>query len=128
MARFFAADDWREVRRTGDIRYEKALPSGDLLRSKRPSGKTSEAIGPDLFHEILRMQLRVSVAAFWKCVDTGKPVPRPSEPLPVRQPSLPAWLARALERELGLRADQLIGVPEDEARRRLDEHRSRPHS
>jgi hypothetical protein len=128
LARFFVADRWREVRRTGDIRSEKESPDGELLRSKRPSGKTDETIGPDLFREILRLQLRVSVRAFWQCVDSGLPVDRPSRPLPDRGPSLPAWLGAALERELGLRAKDLIGMTEEEARNRLLEHwsRSRP--
>ena len=126
LARFFAADRWSETRRTGDIRYEKQLPDGEVLRSKRPSGKTGESIGPDLFREILRTQLRVSVSAFWECVDAGVPVARPSAPLPDRPISLPAWLAVALERELGLRRDELIGMNEEVALRRLQEYRSRP--
>lgn len=126
LARFFVADGWTETRRTGDIRYEKPLPTGELLRSKRPSGKTGETIGPDLFREILRTQLRVSVSAFWECIDAGVPVVRPSGPLPDRSASLPAWLAAALERELGLRGDELIGMTEEEARHRLYEHRARP--
>lgn len=126
LARFFTADRWAEARRTGDIRYEKHLSRGEVLRSKRPSGKTAEAIGPDLFREILRTQLRVSVAAFWDSVDSGAPAARPSAPLPDRPLSLPAWLAVALERELGMRADELVGMEEAEARRRLERHRSRP--
>lgn len=126
LARFFAADGWEEIRRTGDIRYEKDLGDGEVLRSKRPSGKSDEAIGADLFHEILRVQLRVSARAFWQCVDNGRPAARPSSPLPDPIPGLPAWLAAALERELGLRAADLAGMSEADARHALDEHRSRP--
>lgn len=126
LARFFAADGWHEVRRTGDIRYEKDLGDGEVLRSKRPSGKTDEAIGPDLFHEILRVQLRVSAGAFWTCVESGRPAARPSSPLPDPLPTLPAWLAAALEREVGLRVADLIGMSESDARRTLEEHRTRP--
>ena len=126
LARFFSSDRWSETRRTGDIRYEKQLPTGELLRSKRPSGKTGETIGPDLFREILRTQLRVSVSAFWECIDAGAPVARRSGPLPDRPASLPAWLAAALERELRLRGDEMMGMSEEEARHRLHEYRSRP--
>jgi len=126
LARFFKADVWVEDRRTGDIRYEKVLDSGDVLRSKRPSGKTDEAISKDLFGAILRIQLRVSSQEFWDCIESGTPVARPGRPLEPPSTALPLWLARRLHAELGLREAEIAGMTEAEARRLLDDFRSRP--
>jgi hypothetical protein len=125
---FFKADRWTLDRTTGDAHYEKALADGTLLRSKRSLGKDREAIGPDLFRAILRLQLRVSEAEFWKTVRTGGPVARRgAAPTPVA-PSrgLPAWLSEALRREVGLTPSAIARLTEADARRRLAEHRSRP--
>jgi len=127
LERFFRCDGWTEVRRTGDIHYEKELPDGELLRSSRSSGKSTETIGRDKFAEILRVQLKVEATTFWTCVKTCEPVPRPAVVAPP-PPRLSAWIARRLERELGLRSDQIAGMKltDPDAQRLLDEHRARP--
>ena len=126
IRKFFKADRWKLDRTTGDARYERVLPDGTLLRSKRSLGKDTEAIGRDLFRTILRVQLRVSEADFWKAVRSGEPVARPSASLPARPVGLPAWLAERLRHEVGLSDGGIARMSEDEARHRLDEHRSRP--
>jgi hypothetical protein len=126
LRKFFKADRWKLDRTTGDAHYEKVLPHGTLLRSKRSLGKDSETIGPDLFRAILRVQLRVSEADFWKAVRSGEPVARPSAPLPTAAAGVPAWLAERLRREVGLNDSAIGRLSEDEARRKLEEHRSRP--
>lgn len=125
LRKFFKADRWKLDRTTGDAHYEKVLPDGTFLRSKRSVGKDSDAIGPDLFRQILRLQLRVSEADFWEAVRSGKPVARPSATAGP-PPMLPAWLVDRLRRELGLTEAAIARLSESEARRRLDEHRSRP--
>ena len=126
LRKFFTADRWRLDRTTGDAHYEKVLPDGTLLRSKRSLGKDSQTIGQDLFRTILRVQLRVSEADFWKAVRTGKPAVRPSSPLPEPRAGLPAWLVERLRSEVGLSESAIARLSEDEARQRLDDHRSRP--
>ncbi len=127
LRKFFKADRWKLDRTTGDAHYEKLVAEGTLLRSKRSLGKDSAAIGPDLFRQILRVQLRVSEVDFWKAIRTGEPVARPSAPLPLAPAGLPAWLADRLRSELGLSDAQMARLSENEARRKLQEHRSRPH-
>lgn len=61
LRKFFEADRWKLDRTTGDAHYEKLLPDGTLLRSKRSLGKDTQVIGPDLFRRILRVQDRKSV-------------------------------------------------------------------
>lgn len=128
LERFFKCDGWTQVRRTGDVRYEKELPDGELLRSARSAGKASQTIGRDRFAEILRAQLKVDTSAFWACVKTCLPVPRPPSVATPPTARLSAWIARRLEQELGLRPDQIAGMrlTDAHAERLLDEHRSRP--
>lgn len=125
---FFRCDRWTEVRRTGDVRYEKELPDGELLRSARSAGKSGQTIGRDRFAEILRAQLKVDATAFWTCVKTCLPVPRPASVATPPTARLSAWIARWLEPELGLRSDQIASMrlTDADAERLLDEHRSRP--
>lgn len=83
-------------------------------------------MSPGRFNAILSDQLRLSESEFWEVLRTRAPAPRPSpapEPAP---PSLPLGLALALEREIGLTREQIAELDADEARRRLDEARSRP--
>lgn len=125
LRQFFRVDGWKLVRTTGDAHYEKVLPDGALLRSKRSIGKDSDAIGPDLFRQILRVQLSVSEADFWEAVRHGKPVSRPSAP-PPPAPTLPAWLVERLRREVGISETAIARLSEGQARKKLDEHRTRP--
>lgn len=125
LKKFFAADRWRLERTTGDAHYEKLLDDGTMLRSKRSVGKDQDAIGPDLFRQILRVQLRISESDFWGAVRTGTAVARPSTP-PRAPAALPAWLVERLRREVGLTDPEIFRLSEPDARRRLEEHRSRP--
>ena len=126
LRRFLRADRWKLDRTTGDAHYEKVLPDGTLLRSKRSLGKDTQSIGPDLFRTILRVQLRVTEDDFWEAVRTGKPVARSSPPPPAARAGLPAWLAERLRTEVGLSESAIGRLSEEEARQRLDDQRSRP--
>jgi hypothetical protein len=122
---FLKHDDWEEDRATGHDFFEKTLPDGEILRT-HASHSGSKTMSPGRFKAILSDQLRLSEAEFWDVLRTRTPAPRPSpapEPAPA---SLPLWLALALEREVGLTREQIDGLDADEARRRLDEARSRP--
>lgn len=122
---FLRSDRWTDARATGHDFYEKTLPDGEILQT-HASRSGSKTMSPGRFKAILSDQLRVSEAEFWDVLRTGRPAPRPSaapEPPPA---SLPHWLAAALEREVGLRPEEIGRLDEAEARSRLDEQRSRP--
>ena len=83
-------------------------------------------MSPGRFKAILADQLRLNEAEFWEVLRTREPAQRPS-PAPEPAPrSLPLWLAQTLEREVGLTREQIAELDEVEARRQLDEARSRP--
>lgn len=125
LREFLKHDDWEDDRATGHDFFEKALPDGEILRT-HASRSGSKTMSPGRFKAILSDQLRLSEAEFWEVLRTRSPAPRPS-PAPEPAPrSLPLWLAQALDREVGLTREQIADLDEDEARRLLDEARSRP--
>ncbi len=122
---FLKHDNWEEDRATGHDFFEKALPDGEILRT-HASRSGSKTMSAGRFKAILSDQLQLSQAEFWEVPRTKAPAPRPSpapEPAPT---SLPLWLARALEREVGLTREQIAKLADDEARRLLVEARSKP--
>jgi hypothetical protein len=122
---FLKHDDWEEDRATGHDFFEKTLPDGEILRT-HASRSGSKTMSPGRFKAILSDQLRLNEAEFWEVIRTRTPARRPS-PAPEPAPrSIPLWLAQALEREVGLTREQFAGLNETEARRQLDEARSRP--
>jgi hypothetical protein len=122
---FLKLDDWEEDRATGHDFFEKTLPDGELLRT-HASRSGSKTMSPGRFKAILSDQLRLSETEFWEVLRTRSPASRPS-PAPEPAPrSLPFWLAQALEREVGLLREQIAELDENDARRLLDEARSRP--
>ena len=64
IAAFCAADGWTLDRQSTHTFFEKTLPDGTGLQTHVPHGKQGQAIGPGLFHFILRTQLEVSAAEF----------------------------------------------------------------
>lgn len=125
LREFLRHDDWEEDRATAHDFFEKTLPDGEILRT-RASRSGSKSMSPGRFKAILADQLRLSEAEFWEVLRTRTPAQRPS-PAPEPAPrSLPLWLALALEREVGLTHEQIAELDEVEARRQLDEARSRP--
>lgn len=125
--RFLAIDGWVEVRRTGHVFYEKTLPEGEILQTHR-SLAGDKSMGMGRFRQILTLQLKASVPEFWQALATGDPVPRPSRE-PERAPAaLPAWLAMALEREVGLRRTEIEHLDHEAAWALLDHHRARPQA
>lgn len=122
---FLRYDDWEEDRTTAHDFFEKTLVDGEILRT-HASRSGSKTMSPGRFKAILSDQLQLSEAEFWDVLRTKKPAPRPS-PRPEPAPrSLPLWLARSLERELGLIREQIAELDEDEAQRLLIERRSKP--
>jgi hypothetical protein len=122
---FLRHDDWEEDRTTGHDFFEKTLPDAEILRT-HASRSGSKSMSRGRFKAILSDQLRLSEAEFWEVVRTKKPAPRPS-PAPEPAPrSLPLWLARSLEREVGLTREQIAELDEEEARRLLTDVRSKP--
>ncbi len=132
LRRFCELDGWTKkstVRRgEGDhTRYEKRLEDGTILRTR--ASHSNEQIGdPSLWRRIWRDQLGLeSEDEFWRVLETREPASRPStQPQPPEGPSLPGWLVETLIRQAGLPIEQVKGLTEEEARRRLHEFWSQP--
>ena len=119
---FCAADDWRPDDPTDHYFWEKTLPEGEVLHTKRSF--SDDEIGEDLFRQILRVQLKVTRAQFWNTIKTGTPVDRPVEPLEEVQAYEPWVMKHLLLR--GYSEDQIRELTPEEAKLLVHELWSQP--
>jgi hypothetical protein len=127
--RTYVNNDWwteepnlaRGRRRTWDHRrYFRDLPDGTRLRTKVSHDERAE-IGPDLFHRILRDQLRVTEDQFWAVVRgrfTDAELPTPIEPIP-------GWLVTRLIFTVGLSEENVARMTVEEAQAAWIEYQTR---
>jgi predicted RNA binding protein YcfA (HicA-like mRNA interferase family) len=115
----------RGRRRGADhLRYSKTLPSGYRLRTK-VSLHPREEIGPDLFKEILREQLRITEDEFWSVV-RGRGEPSQPETAGPAVPGIPGWLVERLIVGVGMAEAEVLRLTPERAQALWDEFRSRP--
>jgi hypothetical protein len=112
----------RGRRRTGDHRrYFRDLPDGTRLRTKVSHDERAE-IGPDLFHRILRDQLRVTEDQFWAVVrgrfSADAELLTPIEPIP-------GWLVTRLIFSVGLSEENVARMTVEEAQAAWIEYQTR---
>ena len=131
LRRYVSNDGWTEEpnrargrRRTGDHRrYYRDLPDGTRLRTKVSHDEHAE-IGADLFHRIVRDQLRVTEARFWEVVH-GRGGPEMEAIRPEVEP-VPGWLVTRLLFTVGLSEAQVAAMTPDEAHAAWLEYQARP--
>jgi len=120
LRRYVTNDGWTEEpnlaggrRRTGDHRrYFRELRDGTRLRTKVSHDEGAE-IGEDLFHRILRDQLRVTEERFWEVARR-----RPSgeaEVVPPRVEPIPGWLVSRLLLMVGFSEEEVARMTAGEA-------------
>jgi hypothetical protein len=125
IKQFLKADRWTEVtgrpgHGTGHRVFEKVLTGGEVLTTHiSHSGKKGP--GPGRFGEMLREQLRTNRNDFWKAIETGEPVPRPT-PIEPPVPALEAWQVGVLLRHVGLRPEELQGMTPARAQQIIEKH------
>jgi len=107
LRKFCDNDGWDPKKRGDHWRYTKRLPDGRPLRTKVSFG-SGEIGDPGLFAAILREQLLVSEAEFWRVVREGGPARRAA--VPIAAPDAPPLLSAATVlqlRKLGVSLEQL---------------------
>lgn len=110
--------------RTGDHRrYLRELPDGTVLRTKVSHDEQAE-VGEDLFHRILRDQLRVTEERFWEVV-RGQAKAQSDVARPTVEP-VPGWLVTRLLYTVGLSEAEVARMTADEARAAWLEYQTRP--
>lgn len=123
---FCRTEEWRRVRnargRTGThhVTYELSLPDGRILRTRisHPPDRTS--YGPSMWRHILRDQLDVTEAEFWRCVQDGV---RPDRGVPTPpHTALPAELVHLLITRVGLADEEVAAMSKAEAVERLQQY------
>lgn len=122
ILRFLDCDTgWQLTRQTDHDFYEKTLPSGEVL-STHVSHALDKSPGPGRFSQILKYQLKVSADEFWAVIADDRPARRPAPDAPPAPRPLSLSLVTQLEKHLGLRQPDLVGMTYEEAVRRLQEH------
>jgi hypothetical protein len=128
---FLSADGWRQLerrerggRRSRHVLYEKVLDDRRVLQT-HVSHSRQKTLSPGRFSSILREQLEVSRDEFWECIRGQRPVDRPVE-LAEGPVEHEAWVIAVLVAELHMAAEQIGQLSEEEARRLVEEHWSKP--
>jgi len=121
LRQYVTNDGWTEEpnfargrRRTGEHRrYFRELADGTRLRTKVSHDEDAE-IGEDMFHRILRDQLRVTEVRFWEVV-RGRAGSGTEPARPAVEP-VPGWLVARLLFTVGLSEGDVAQMTTDEAR------------
>jgi hypothetical protein len=113
---FCKVDGWHEARITDHVFWEKILPGGELLQTRRSFAQGDE-IGESLFRLILRRQLQVSRDEFWGAINSGKPVDRPVDPLE-DAPTYAPWVVSGLLAK-GYQEEQINELEPEQAEKLL---------
>jgi hypothetical protein len=124
--KFCQIEGWTSVRdarrRTGThhVTYELSLRDGRILRTRisHPVDRTTN--GPSIWGHILRDQLHVTDAEFWRCVQEGVKPDRGEPEVPAE--ALPAELVYLLISRVGLDEAAVAAMTRDEAVARLNRY------
>lgn len=126
IERFLKIDGgWHATRHTKHVFYEKHLPDGRTLNT-HVSHARDKGMSLRTFKLICETQLAVTVDEFWETLDRNRGVRSSTAPTASRERRPTLAMMMELRRKLRLTEAQLEGITFDEARRRLDEHHSRP--
>ena len=124
---FLAADGWSELpsgarggSQSDHLWFEKLLVDRRLLRTKVSHAK-QKTISAGRFRAIARHELEVSVAEFWECVRSGRPVNRPVEVENVSYQH-PAWVVSVLAGALQMSDAEIVKLSREDAERLVYEH------
>lgn len=117
-------EGWRPVRDargregTHHITYELFLPDGRILRTRVSHPPDRTDYGPSLWAHILRDQLQVTEAEFWRCIAEGLSPERGRPAIPAE--AVPAELAYLLIQRVGLPESEVAKMTRAEAIARLN--------
>ena len=120
---FCQIDGWIQERTTKHVFWRKTLPSGEVLETHR-SLAANKSMSHDVFGVILRSQLKVSRADFWRALETGEPVVRPSDEADP-EPQIETWVFFGLLKQ-GLTEEEIRALAPEDARRLLHERWATP--
>ena len=120
LRRFVEVEGWTDKdkkahKKTGDHhRYVFTTPQGDRLYTRISRG-TGQIRDPGLFAAILREQLQIDKAQFWKAVDKGIAPVRAIAGAVIRSQAIDAKLVRNLLTKVGLPRESLYEMSAEQA-------------
>jgi hypothetical protein len=124
--KFCQVEGWTQARdaqgRTGThhVTYELRLRDGRILRTRISHPVDRTTYGPGIWGHILRDQLQVTDADFWRCVREGVKPDRGEPEVPAE--ALPAELVHLLINRVGLDEAAVAAMTRDEAVARLNRY------
>ncbi len=121
---FCKRDGWEQIRSTDHEFYRKVLSDGTVLET-HVSFSSNKTMSPGRFMSILRAQLKVSQEDFWDTLRTGRPAPRPSEPLPEPQRH-EGWVIQVLTMQFGLGPSEIEQLSPEQAKQFIYNHWTQP--
>jgi hypothetical protein len=122
--KFCEIEGWDRVRdargrtSTHHITYELRLRDARILRTRISHPVDRTTYGPSIWTHILRDQLDVTTAEFWRCVQEGVKPARGAPEAPAE--SLPLELVHLLIHRAGLTEAEVAVMTKDEAVTRLN--------
>jgi hypothetical protein len=102
------------------VTFELMLPDGRMLRTRVSHPANRETYGASMWAHILRDQLQVSEAAFWKCVHSNTLPERGGTP-PVPEEGLPLNLVRMLVNQYHVPETEVMRMTKQQVLDRLNE-------
>jgi hypothetical protein len=123
---FCVTEGWDRVHdargRTGThhITYELRLRDARILRTRISHPVDRTTYGPSIWTHILRDQLQVMAAEFWRCVQEGVKPARGAPETPAE--SLPLELVHLLIHRVGLTEPEVAAMTKEEAVTRLNRY------
>lgn len=124
--KFCQVEEWTPVRDargragTHHITYELGLRDGRILRTRISHPVDRTTYGPSIWRHILRDQLQVTDAEFWRCARDGVKPDRGEPEVPAE--ALPAELVYLLIHRVGLDETAVAAMTKDEAVARLNQY------
>ena len=124
--KFCLTEGWGLVRdargRTGTdhVTYELRLHNGRILRTRISHPVNRKTYGPALWSHVLRDQLDVTEAEFWKCVREGVKPYRGVPEIPAH--ALPVGVVHVLISRVGLDESEVAAMCKEEVVERLNRY------
>jgi hypothetical protein len=129
--KFCLTEGWGLVRdahgRTGThhVTYELRLHNGRILRTRISHPVNRKTYGPAVWSHILRDQLDVTEAEFWKCIREGI---RPYRGVPeIPAHALPVDVVHLLISRVGLDESEVAAMTKEQAVERLNQYWAEAH-
>jgi len=97
------------------VNYEFTLPDGAILLTRISHPVNRDTYGPSIWSHILREQLAVSEAEFWKCVNESILPNRGAKPTVAPSTAIPLGVVSALIAQFHVPESEVLAMTREDA-------------